>query len=137
MLSSKWLGQPPPEIYSTENSFTPSQRKYLDIILAWSSWEDFQRLLATLEDIALVHSVSLTIVATKWVLQQNTVGSVIVGTRLGVSNRQDENLKVFGWSLSGEELQRINDAALGLQNEKCDSLWQRLGDCGDEYRSMY
>ncbi|EFX05645.1 aldo-keto reductase [Grosmannia clavigera kw1407] len=137
MLSSKWMAKPVPEIYSAEVGLTPSQRKYLDIILTWSSWDDFQLLLVTLNDIAQNHGVSLTNVATRWVLQQRGVGAVIVGTRLGMSNRWKENLKTFGWTLSKEEMASIDAVALGKDGEKSDGMLEKLGDCGNEYRAMH
>lgn len=116
---------------------TPSQRKYLDTILNWGSWSDFQELLQQLASLAEAHGVSLTNVATQWVLQQPAVGAVIVGTRLGVSDRVGENTAVFGFQLSEKEITKINDAALGVNKEKLASVFTRLGDCGNEYRAMH
>lgn len=103
----------------------------------WGSWDDFQALLATLSLIATKHSVSLTNVATRWVLEQRAVGAVIVGTRLGVSSRCEDNLKVFGWRLSGLDILAIEAVALGKEREKADAVFDKLGDCGNEYRAMH
>ncbi|KAJ8469862.1 hypothetical protein ONZ51_g8715 [Trametes cubensis] len=53
-LTDQWLGKAEPELYSS--GLTPSQRKYLDVILkAWGTWELFQVLLRALRDIADRH----------------------------------------------------------------------------------
>ncbi|KAJ2969269.1 hypothetical protein NQ176_g8755 [Zarea fungicola] len=113
----------------------PSQRKYLDTLHAWGTWAEFQALLSALDTVAQHRHVGVANVATRWVLQQPTVGAVLVGTRLGVSARGDDNLATFGWELSDEEMTLINDVALGNAGEKTDRIYGKLGDCGDEYRS--
>lgn len=107
------------------------------MIRNWGTWTDFQTLLGTLSTIAQKHNVTLTNVATRWVLQQPAVGAVIVGTRLGVSLHGDENLKVFGFHLSDGDLAEINEVALGNDGEKSLAVFQALGDCGNEYRAMH
>lgn len=111
--------------------------QYFDMIRNWGTWTEFQSLLDTLASIAHKYNVSLTNVATRWVLQQPAVGAVIVGTRLGVSLHGDENLKVFTFGLDDEDLQRINDTALGKDGEKSLGVYRALGDCGNEYRAMH
>ncbi|KAI1340704.1 aldo-keto reductase [Xylariaceae sp. FL0016] len=137
LLSEQWIGQPVPTIYSESSRLTPSQRKYLDVISNWGSWQDFQQLLSTLKAIAKNHNVSVTNVATRWILQQPSVGAVIVGTRLGVTAHDSENLAVFAFQLSTEEMRDVDNVALG--NDKCRSLaiLRNLGDCGNEYRAMH
>lgn len=107
------------------------------MINTWGTWADFQTLLSTLSLVATKHGVSLTNVATRWVLQQTRVGAVIVGTRLGVSSRVEDNLKAFGWQLSQMDMIGINAVALGMMNEKVDAVFAKLGDCGNEYRAMH
>ncbi|KAI1649023.1 aldo/keto reductase [Daldinia loculata] len=136
-LSERWLHQPAPDIYLESNKLTPSQRKYFDMILSWGTWDDFQVLLERLSKVALKHGASLTNVATRWVLQQPAVGAVIVGTRLGVSDNVDENLKVFELELDDNDMYSINKIALGSSREKMIALFDRLGDCGNEYRKMH
>ncbi|VUC33745.1 unnamed protein product [Clonostachys rosea] len=136
-ISEKWLGVPAPEVYSEGQNLTPSQRKYLDIINLWGQWEEFQSLLGTLKAIANSRNVSLTNVATRWVLQQSAVGAVIVGTRLGVTAHSDDNVNVFTFRLSEDEMKEINRVALGPGNSKCLAMFERLGDCGNEYRAMH
>lgn len=107
------------------------------MILSWGTWDDFQVLLERLSKVALKHGASLTNVATRWVLQQPAVGAVIVGTRLGVSDHVDENLKVFELELDDNDMYSINKIALGLSREKMTALFHGLGDCGYEYRKMH
>ncbi|KAI0452643.1 putative aryl-alcohol dehydrogenase [Xylaria acuta] len=136
-LSNRWLNQHLPEMYSTTSQLTPSQRKYLGIICDWGSWGDFQRLLHTLAAIAEKHRVSLTNVAIRWVLQKPQVGAVIVGTRLGVTTHDQDNLATFSFRLDGEDIQTIDEIALGKENERTLALFETLGDCGNEYRKMH
>lgn len=70
-------------------------------------------------------------------LQQPAVGAVIVGTRLGVSDRCADNLRVFGWELDGGDMEMLNAAALGKAGERTESVFEKIGDCGDEYRAMH
>ncbi|KAI1749627.1 putative aryl-alcohol dehydrogenase [Xylaria castorea] len=136
-LSSHWLNKPLPEMYSTTSHLTPSQRKYLGMICDWGSWGDFQRLLHTLSAIAEKHRVSLTNVAVRWVLQKPQVGAVIVGTRLGVTTHDQDNISTFGFRLDDEDIKVIDDIALGKGNERTLVLFESLGDCGNEYRRMH
>jgi aryl-alcohol dehydrogenase-like predicted oxidoreductase len=103
----------------------------------WGSWSDFQNLLQVLKTVAQKHGMSLTNIATRWVLQQPAVGAVIVGTRLGVSAHGDENLNVFKLKLDESDMKGINEAALGSAGEKSEAMFQKLGDCGNEYRAMH
>lgn len=72
--------------------------------------------------------------AARWVLQQKSVGAVLVGTRLGVSGREEENLNTFGWEISEEDMAELNVSILGTGMAKTEKAYQALGDCGDEYR---
>ncbi|KAI0319410.1 Aldo/keto reductase [Amylostereum chailletii] len=78
-LADAWLDKPEPDPYS--GALTPSQRKYLDMILkVWGDWRLFQTLLATLRAIADRHDgASVANVATRWVLDHPFVGAVLVG----------------------------------------------------------
>ncbi|TGJ83483.1 hypothetical protein E0Z10_g5312 [Xylaria hypoxylon] len=136
-LSSRWLNKDLPEMYSATSHLTPSQRKYLGMICDWGSWDDFQKLLHKLSIIAEKHRVTLTNVAIRWVLQKPQVGAVIVGTRLGVTAHDQDNLAVFNLRLDDEDIKAIDDIALGNENERTIALFESLGDCGNEYRKMH
>ncbi|KAK4688782.1 hypothetical protein P7C73_g1318, partial [Tremellales sp. Uapishka_1] len=133
-LSDRWLDKDSPDGYGEATPLTPSQRKYLDMIYAWGSWQEFSSLLQILHRIAAAHDAEIANVATRWVLQQPAVGAVIVGTRLGVSSNLTANLNVFTFTLSKEQLAEIESVALGPQRAKALALFKHIGDCGEEYR---
>ena len=57
------------------------------------------------------------------------VAGAVIGARLGVSDRREDNLRVFDFALDDDDLSQI-EAVL----EKSLDLYQLIGDCGDEYR---
>jgi len=130
-LADSWLGKPEPQLY--DGSLTPSQRKYLDVILkAWGDWPLFQELLTVLRSIGNRHGgVSIANVATRWVLDQPVVGAVIIGVRMGIAEHKDDNKKVFGFSLTADD-----EADIQVVLDKSDGakLIVKIGDCGAEYR---
>lgn len=111
------------------------------MLQTWGTWSDFQILLGVLSSIAKKHGseVSLTNVATRWVLQQPAVGAVIVGTRLGVSSHGLDNLNVFKFQLDDGDMAAISEVALGKvpDRAKAQAVFAKLGDCGNEYRAMH
>lgn len=128
-LAEKWLDRPEPELFS--DNITPSQRKYFEMILAWGGWTLFQELLKTLKNIATKHNVAVSNVATRWVLDFDYVGAVIVGARMGVSEHGEENLASYGWRLDDEDQQKINAV---LARSRRNEIFDVMGDCGGEYR---
>lgn len=89
--------------------------QYFDMVQTWGSWPEFQALLETLSSLAEKHGegISLTNVASRWVLRQPAVGAVIVGNRLGVSSHAIENLNVFKFELDKDDMAAIDNVALG------------------------
>jgi aryl-alcohol dehydrogenase-like predicted oxidoreductase len=75
-LSERWLGAADPA--SLDNR---SLIKYRLMIEEIGGWDLFQSLLATLQEIAGKHGVSLASVASRWVLDQPRVAAVIIGAR--------------------------------------------------------
>ncbi|KAL4062828.1 NADP-dependent oxidoreductase domain-containing protein [Scleroderma yunnanense] len=129
-LSDKWLNQPEPDLYAGD--LTPSQRKYLDMILkVWGTWILFQSLLTVLREIGDRHGRSIANIATRWVLDHPFVGAVIIGARLGISEHADENLQNFGFTLSEDDNKDI-EAVLAQSNGR--QMITTIGDCGAEYR---
>lgn len=130
-LSDKYLGAPLPDPY--KDAMTPSQRKYLDVIVrVWGDWPLFQKLLRALRAIGDKHEGrSISVIATRWVLDHACVGSVIVGTRLGLSEHIDDNRRVFGFRLSPDDNAAIQKV-LALTGSR--GLVASMGDCGAEYR---
>jgi len=130
-LADKWLNKPEPDLYTGD--LTPSQRKYLDVILkAWGTWSLFQTLLAVLRDVGDRHGgVSIANVATRWVLDHPFVGAVIIGARLGVSEHPDDNQHIFEFTLTEEDQDAI-EAVLAHSDGR--RMISTIGDCGAEYR---
>ncbi|CAL1707904.1 unnamed protein product [Somion occarium] len=130
-LSDRWLNQPQPDSYAGD--LTPSQRKYLDMIVkAWGDWTLFQELLTSLRAIGDRHGgISIANVATRWVLDHPFVGAVIIGARLGISDHTDDNKKVSDLRLTQEDFDAVE---LVLQRSNGPHLIMTIGDCGAEYR---
>ncbi|NDJ60528.1 MAG: aldo/keto reductase [Chloroflexi bacterium] len=126
LLSERYLDQPEPG-YSTLN--TASLRKYKQMIDVWGGWGLFQRLLATLKQIAERHERSIANVATRYILDKPSVAGVIAGARLGISDHRADNARVFDFTLSTADLDAIQEVTAQTRD-----LFQRIGDCGDEYR---
>lgn len=101
------------------------------MILSWGGWKLFQRLLLTLSVIASEHGVSIANIATRWVLDHPFVGAVLVGSRMGVSERADENFATYGWHLDETDKQAIEQV---LKQSRREEMFVAMGDCGGEYR---
>ncbi len=125
-LTDKWLGQPQP---SADTLTNVSLRKYLPWIRIWGGWGKFQELLRELNAIALKHQVSIANVATRWVLQQESVGGVILGVRFGLTEHNKSNARTFSFKLDDDDMARIASVKTGTRN-----LYTAFGDCGGEYR---
>lgn len=120
-LSEKWLGKTEPtEIGDWSRS------KYKRFIDAAGGWEPYQAILRAAADIARKHNVSLSNVASRWVLEHDAVAATIIGARLGESEHRDDNLNVFRFALDADD-----HAALDAAFAQTTPI---PGDCGDEYR---
>jgi aryl-alcohol dehydrogenase-like predicted oxidoreductase len=124
-LSEKWVGQPEP---TDINELNWSLQKYLRFIWVAGGWGSFQGVLKALATIGKKHSVPISAVATRYVLDIPSVKAVIVGTRLSANSETyiSSNLKAFSFSLDEEDNALITKAQEALQDLP--------GDCGDEYR---
>src|SRR5581483_4824855 len=74
--SGRYVGKPQPAV--DENR---SLTKYRLMIDEFGGWNEAQRLLAALSDVAQRHECSIGTVATAYVLSKPGVGSAIVGAR--------------------------------------------------------
>jgi aryl-alcohol dehydrogenase-like predicted oxidoreductase len=101
-LTDRWLDQPDPG-FAFENR---SLIKYRLIIDEFGPWDRFQNLLTTLAEIGAKHGVSLSSVATRWVLDQPQVAAAIVGARY--ARHLPKTLEVFDLVLDGEDRARID-----------------------------
>ncbi len=122
-LSDRWLDQSEPHV---DDSYTWSQMKYKRFIDQAGNWEDFQKLLHTLNALAKKHNVSIANIATRYIMDQNHVAGVILGARLGKSEHIQENLRLYSIDLDEDDR--------GLIQNHLDMLNPIHGDCGDEYR---
>lgn len=120
-LSEKWLGKPEPRDIADW-----SKSKYKRFIDAAGGWENFQALLAAANAVARKHNVSISNVATRWVLEHESVAAAIIGARLGENEHRSDNLKIFGFDFDAEDYGLLEKAFAGMTPIP--------GDCGDEYR---
>ena len=121
-LSESWLGRPEPDDVPDW-----SKMKYRRFIEAAGGWEAYQAVLSAAAEIAAKHGVSVTNVATRWVLEQSRVAGVIIGVRPGESDHRADNARLFGFALDDEDRALLAGAFAGTAPIP--------GDCGDEYRT--
>ncbi|WP_410217156.1 aldo/keto reductase [Paracoccus sp. (in: a-proteobacteria)] len=120
-ISERWRGQPEPvEIPDW------SRMKYKRFIDAAGGWELFQELLSAVHEIGQKHGVSLSNVASRWVLDTPSVAATIIGARITEAEHRADNLRIFDFALDADDHARLN------------AVFSRMtmvpGDCGDEYR---
>jgi aryl-alcohol dehydrogenase-like predicted oxidoreductase/enamine deaminase RidA (YjgF/YER057c/UK114 family) len=120
-LSDRWVDRPEPTDIPDW-----SKSKYKRFIDTVGGWAVVQRVLAAAKTIAVKHRVSVANVAARWVLEQEAVGAVIIGARLGEREHRDDNLALFGFALDEADQGRLAEAQSRLR--------EIPGDCGDEYR---
>jgi len=125
-FSEKYLKTPEP---TREKLYTSSLQKYKNMIDVWGGWILFQELLEILAKIAKKHGCSIANIATRFILDKQSVAAVIIGSRLGISEHISENLQVFEIKLDSEDRNLINSVT-----SKSNDLFEQIGDCGDEYR---
>jgi aryl-alcohol dehydrogenase-like predicted oxidoreductase/enamine deaminase RidA (YjgF/YER057c/UK114 family) len=123
LLSERWLGQPD---RPADKMDTWSQMKYKRFIDQAGGWAQFQGLLRSLDALAKAKGISIANLACRYVLEQEVVGGIIIGARLGKSNRIADNQRLFSFELSAADQRTIRTA---LQE-----LTPIPGNCGDEYR---
>ncbi|MCY6382601.1 aldo/keto reductase [Hoeflea prorocentri] len=115
-LTEKWLGTPDPGHTFSNRSLV----KYRLIIDEFGGWDLFQVLMKVLKSIAGKHGVTLSAVASRWVLDQPGVGAVIIGAR--TADRLSETTAIFDLALDDEDRKAIGDV-----------LGQRFGPEGPVY----
>lgn len=120
-LSERWLGVPEPREIADW-----SRMKYKRFIDTAGGWAAFQRLLRAAKTVADRHGVSLSNVATRWVLDHPAVAGAIVGARLGESQHRADTLELFGFALDEADREALAEGFAWLKPIP--------GDCGDEYR---
>ncbi|WP_108660283.1 aldo/keto reductase [Acuticoccus kandeliae] len=120
-LSERWLGKADPETIGDWSGM-----KYRRFIEAAGGWDAYQGILRAADAIARKHGVSVSNVATRWVLEHDFVGGVIIGVRLGERDHRADNHRLFAFALDAEDHARLDEAFAATRPIP--------GDCGDEYR---
>lgn len=120
-LSKRWVGADEPKDIADW-----SRMKYKRFIDANGGWKPFQHMMGVLEGVAEKHGVSVSNVASAWVLDHDAVRATIIGARLGEAEHRDDNLNALSLQFDAEDRAAIKAAV-----EMLDSI---PGDCGDEYR---
>lgn len=123
LLSERWLNQPE---RPADKMDTWSQMKYKRFIDQAGGWDHFQELLYTLQQIAREKEVSIANLACRYMLEQAAVGGIIIGARLGKSNRIADNKRLLEFELPEADQTKIRSVL--------DTLMPIPGNCGDEYR---
>ena len=103
LLSETWLGVADPGRPALENV---SLDKYYRIIQDFGGWLLFQELLRAMQAVARRHGVSMTNVATRYVLERPGVGAAIIGARN--ASRIDDTVRVFSFSLDESDYALLN-----------------------------
>lgn len=126
LMSERYLGKAEP---SQRELDTLSLRKYKRMIDEWGGWALFQELLSKLKEIGDRHRVGIANVAARYILDKPAVAGVIIGARLGITDHLVDNAEVFGLRLDAGDLSMIEQVCA-----KANDLFEKIGDCGDEYR---
>lgn len=100
-LSERWLGMKAPVRPFENRSLT----KYKLMVDEFGGWELFQSLLNTLKKIAVKHQVSITNVATRFIIDRKQVAGAIIGARDG--SHINDNLRTFSFILDEEDCELI------------------------------
>lgn len=101
-ITEKWLGVPDPG-FEFENR---SLIKYRLVIDEFGPWDRFQALLTALKTVGDKHGVSLSALATRWVLDQPQVAAGIVGARY--ARHLPQTLQTFAFALDAEDHATLN-----------------------------
>mgnify|MGYP001121570485 CR=1 FL=1 len=99
MLAEKWIGQ------TSIQPETRSHVKYFQVIEDTLGWDDYQELLLLLKRIATKHSVKVSQIATKYILNQQGVGASIIGVRN--SRHVESNAQIFTFELDKSDMNEI------------------------------
>ena len=100
---------------------TRSQVKYMQVIEDTLTWDGLQKLLLLLKDIADEHGVRIANVATQYILRQDGVGAVMVGTRN--SKHIDSNLTTLRFELTQQDMDAISSFLAQYPNLEGDCYW--------------
>jgi aryl-alcohol dehydrogenase-like predicted oxidoreductase/enamine deaminase RidA (YjgF/YER057c/UK114 family) len=122
-LSDRWIGVEEPKLEALK---TWSQMKYVRFIQAAGGWSLFQELLSTMDFIAQKKNTTISNIASRYVLENQHIASVIIGARLGESSHIDAHKELLNITFDSEDVKML-EAVIGKLNPI-------PGNCGDEYR---
>ena len=126
LLTQAWLDAPEPDTLTNR-----SHIKYKLVIDDFGGWQAFQALLALLHAIGSKHGVSLSSVATRWVLDQPHVAAAIVGARY--ASHLLGHLEVFDFSLDAADraaIEKLMSECPGPQGDTYELERDRTGRHG-------
>lgn len=83
-----------------------SQVKYLQIIEESIGWDSFQQLLNILNEIAEEHNVTISNVASRYILEKEGVAAIIIGTRSSRHIKSNQN--IFDLKLTELDIKKID-----------------------------
>ena len=89
--------------------------KYGRFLRVAGGWDALQRVLRAADAVARRHDVSIANVASRYVLEQPAVAGVIIGARPGEREHIADNLRVFSFSLTGEDREELEAALATLR----------------------
>ena len=131
-LSEKWLGTAKSLRMPVENR---SLDKYKLVIDEIGGWALFQEMLETLKRIAEKHEVSITNVATRYVLERPQVASIILGARN--ADHLEETLSASSLSqLDGEDYAAIRSVQSRLKGPAGDVYEMERNVDGPHWKRM-
>ncbi len=107
-LSERWRGKPRPEAVPDWSGM-----KYLRFIDAAGGWDAFQAVLDAAYEVGRKHGVSISNVASRWVLEHGSVAGIIVGARLGEKEHRSDNARLFSFALGAADHARLQAAFAG------------------------
>ncbi len=128
-LAEKWRGA----ATAPAEPETRSQVKYLQVIADSLGWDGYQKLLGLLGGIAEAHGVSISNVATRFVLAQRDVAAAIVGVRN--SRHVAQNAQIFSFELSDGEIAQIRSFIDGYPTVAGEPFEQERTP-GSKYRAI-
>ncbi len=100
-IADKYLGATEPTGHDDNRSLT----KYSRIIKEIGDWDCFQRILSVLREVADKHHVSITNIATRYMLEQPQVGAIILGMRS--AEHLADTCRMCALALDDEDLHAI------------------------------
>ena len=105
---------------------TGSKRKYSSVIRNFGGWGNLQKLLKVLVSIGKKHDQSIANVATRWVLEKESVLAVILGARNDF--HVEDHQKLFQFTLDADDKSRIDEALSFTTKATGDCYdWERGG----------